>query len=108
MVSTALVLAGHGSHITLETAGLVWSHVDALRSMGAADEVTAAFWKEQPSFQTVFNSLAAQDITVVPLFTAQGYFTQTVIPTEMGLAGTITHRDGRIIRYTRTLNEHPN
>jgi len=107
MVSTALVLAGHGSHITPETAGLVWSHVDALRSMGAADEVTAAFWKEQPSFQTVFNSLAAQDITVVPLFTAQGYFTQTVIPAEMGLTGGITHRDGRIIRYTRTLNEHP-
>jgi sirohydrochlorin cobaltochelatase len=43
----------------------------------------------------------------VPLFTAQGYFTQTVIPAEMGLAGAITERDGRIIRYTRTLGEHP-
>ncbi len=107
MVTTALVLAGHGSHITPETAGLVWSHVDALRMMGIADEVTGAFWKEQPSFQTVFNTLVAQDITVVPLFTAQGYFTQTVIPAEMGLTGAITHRAGRIIRYARTLNEHP-
>src|SRR5438128_2234908 len=106
-MKTALVLAGHGSHISPETAGLVWSHVDALRALNVADEVTAAFWKEMPSFHTVFDSLEATDITVVPLFTAQGYFTQTVIPTEMGLTGAITQRDGRIIRYTRTLSEHP-
>ncbi len=104
---TALVLAGHGSHITPETAGLVWRLVDALRSMGVADEVTAAFWKEQPSFSTALSSLTSTDITVVPLFTAQGYFTQTVIPAEMKLDGPITRRDGRIIRYARTLNEHP-
>lgn len=106
-MKTALVLAGHGSHISSETAGLVWQHVDALRAMNIADEVTAAFWKEMPSFHTVFDSLDATDITVVPLFTAQGYFTQTVIPTEMGLSGAITERDGRTIRYARTLSEHP-
>ncbi|MBI1279229.1 MAG: hypothetical protein GC179_13970 [Anaerolineaceae bacterium] len=106
-MKTALVLAGHGSHISPETAGLVWQHVDALRAMNIADEVTAAFWKEMPSFHTVFASLEATDITVVPLFTAQGYFTQTVIPAEMGLTGVITERDGRTIRYARTLSEHP-
>ncbi len=106
-MTTALVLAGHGSHISPETAGLVWQHVDALRAMHIADEVTAAFWKEMPSFHTVFASLEATDITVVPLFTAQGYFTQTVIPTEMGLSGQLTERDGRSIRYARTLSEHP-
>lgn len=104
---TALVLAGHGSHISPNTAGLVWEQVDRLRALNIADEVTAAFWKEMPSFHMVFNSLEATDITVVPLFTAQGYFTQTVIPAEMGLTGTITERDGRTIRYTRTLGEHP-
>lgn len=55
----------------------------------------------------MFNTLTADDITIVPLFTAQGYFTQTVIPAEMGLEGAITRRDGRTIRYTRTLSEHP-
>jgi sirohydrochlorin cobaltochelatase len=104
---TALVLAGHGSHISPHTGGLVWNQVDELRALNIADEVTAAFWKEMPSFHTVFDSLEANDITVVPLFTAQGYFTQTVIPAEMGLDGPITHRCGRTIRYTRTLSEHP-
>jgi sirohydrochlorin cobaltochelatase len=107
LATTALVLAGHGSHISPQTAGLVWKHVDSLRAANVADEVTAAFWKEAPSFHRVFDALTATDITVVPLFTAQGYFTQTVIPTEMGLSGPITHSDGRILRYARTLSEHP-
>jgi sirohydrochlorin cobaltochelatase len=74
--------------------------------MNVADEVTAAFWKEVPSFYSVFHTLTADDITIVPLFTARGYFTQTVIPAEMRLTGTITERDGKVIRYTRTLGEH--
>jgi sirohydrochlorin cobaltochelatase len=106
-VSTALVLAGHGSHISPRTAGLVWEHVDGLRALGLADEVTAAFWKEAPSFHQVLRSLTATDVTIVPLFTAQGYFTQTVIPAEMGLDSPLMIRNGRIIRYTRTLSEHP-
>lgn len=82
-MTTALVLAGHGSHISANTAAIVWETVDALRRLNVADEVTAAFWKEMPSFATVFDGLEASDITVVPLFTAQGYFTRTVIPAEM-------------------------
>jgi sirohydrochlorin cobaltochelatase len=107
MTHTALILAGHGSHISPETAGIVWEQVDKLRALHVADEVTAAFWKEMPSFHQVIGTLAADDITIVPLFTAQGYFTQTVIPAEMGLTGTLTQRDGRTIRYAPTLSEHP-
>lgn len=111
-MTTAIVLAGHGSHITPETAGVVWSHVDRLRAMRVADEVTAAFWKEAPSFHQVLGTLEADDVTIVPLFTAQGYFTQTVIPIEMGLphpnpSPNIGRAAGRTIRYTRTLSEHP-
>jgi sirohydrochlorin cobaltochelatase len=107
MPKTALILAGHGSHISPETAGIVWQQVDQLRVLNVADEVTAAFWKETPSFHQVIDTLSADDITIVPLFTAQGYFTQTVIPAEMGLSGRLTERDGRTIRYTPTLSEHP-
>lgn len=103
----ALILAGHGSHISPNTAGLVWGHVDRLRALGAADEITAAFWKEMPSFAAVMNTLTAQDVTIIPLFTAHGFFTQSVIPTEMGLMGALTERDGRVIRYTPPLHEHP-
>ncbi len=106
-MKTALVLAGHGSHISPDTAGVVWEQVDKLRALGVADEVTAAFWKETPSFHQVIDTLIAEDVTIVPLFTAQGYFTRTVIPAEMGLEGAVTQRDGRTLRYTPTLSEHP-
>lgn len=104
---TALILAGHGSHISPNTAGLVWRHVDHLRARGVADEITAAFWKEKPSFATVLNTLMAQDVTIIPLFTSRGFFTQGVIPAEMGLTGDLTVRDGRFIRYAPPLHEHP-
>ncbi|MBI5958254.1 MAG: hypothetical protein HY866_05955 [Chloroflexi bacterium] len=104
---TALILAGHGSHLSPHTAGLVWRYVDRLRVLGVADEITACFWKEPPSFHGVLNTVQAQDVIVVPLFTAQGYFTQTVIPAEMGLSGAVTIRDGRTIWYAPTLGEHP-
>ena len=104
---TALIILGHGSHISPNTAQVVWDAVDNLRKIGVADEITGAFWKEQPSFRAVLSSISATDITLVPLFTAQGYFTQTVIPTEMGLTGQITQQDGRIIRYAQPPVYHP-
>lgn len=100
-MSTALVLLGHGSHISPNTAAVVWEAVDTLRALGIADEITAGFWKEQPSLSRVLHTLAAADITLLPMFTAQGYFTRQVIPAEMGL-------DTRgAIRMTKTLGEHP-
>ncbi len=104
---TALIILGHGSHISPNTAQVVWDAVDSLRKIGVADEIAGAFWKEQPSFRSVLSSIRATDITLVPLFTAQGYFTQTVIPAEMGLTGQITHKDGRIIRYAQPPVYHP-
>ena len=87
MSGAALVLAGHGSHISARTAGVVWGYVDALRALGVADEITACFWKEPPAFSQVLDTLESAQVVVVPLFTASGYFTRQVIPMEMGLQG---------------------
>lgn len=98
-MSTGLVLLGHGSHISPNTAAVVWEAVDALRALGIADEITAGFWKEQPAFSRVLHTLNATDITLLPMFTAQGYFTRQVIPAEMSLTNAL--------RMTKTLGEHP-
>jgi sirohydrochlorin cobaltochelatase len=103
---TALVLAAHGSHISPHTAGLVWSYTDQLRAQGVADEITATFWKETPSLHQVLNTIVSDQIVVVPMFTAAGYFSSQVVPAEMGLEGEITHHAGRTIYYTRTIGEH--
>ena len=53
MTDSALILAGHGSHVSPNTAGVVWSYVDRLRALGTAPEVTACFWKEPPALNQV-------------------------------------------------------
>ena len=104
---TALLLAGHGSHISPNTAGLVWSYVDQLRADGAADEVGACFWKEPPSFRHALGNLCSETVVVVPVLAADGYFARTVIPSEMGLEGPLTRVGRRRIHYTRPLGLHP-
>lgn len=103
----ALILAGHGSHISPETGGLVWRYVDRLRLTGVVDEVTAALWKEPPSFAQAIETISAPQVTIVPLFTSRGFFTQRVIPGEMGLTGELTIRNGKEIRYAAPLHDHP-
>lgn len=82
-MSQALVVAAHGSHVSPHTAEPAWQVVDALRRTGLWAEVTAAFWKEQPSFGTVLEGLAANEVTIVPLFSSEGYFSQQVLPAEL-------------------------
>jgi len=102
----ALILAGHGSHISANTAGVVWDCVDRLRRLGIADEITACFWKEAPAFSQVLDTVEAEDVVVVPLFTARGYFTGEVLPSEMGLEGPLTEQRKRRIHLTPTIGEH--
>ena len=107
MSGTALILAGHGSHVSANTAGIVWSAVDRLRRWGVADEITACFWKEAPAFSNALDTVEAENVVIAPVFTARGYFTSEVIPTEFGLAGNPTIRAGKTIHLTRPLGEHP-
>ncbi len=107
MSGVALVLAGHGSHISANTAGIVWGYVDRLRRMGVADEITACFWKEPPAFSQVLAALESTQVVIVPLFTANGYFTSQVIPTEMGLRGPTTRIGDKRVFCTAPLGEHP-
>ncbi len=81
--------------------------IDAIRALGYFDEVTCAFWKEAPALHRVLDTLNADEITIVPLFTSQGYFTKVVLPAELGLDGALTVRDGRTIRYTEPIGQHP-
>lgn len=106
-MSIALVLAGHGSHLSPNTAGVVWNYVDQLRQRGIVDEVTAAFWKEHPEFSQVLKTLTSETVIVIPLFTASGYFSQQIIPFEMQLTGNITKLDNRTVYYMLPIGEHP-
>ncbi len=106
-MSTALVLAGHGSHLNARSSEAVRAHARALATSGAWDEVLVAFWKEEPSLARALDGCTASGVTVVPVFMSEGYFTGEVIPAEMGLDGPVTRREGRTVRVTRPVGVHP-
>lgn len=58
----------------------------------------------------VFDLVAGDTIYVVPLFISEGYFTEEVIPRELGLEGpapSVTRRGSRTIHYCSPVGTHP-
>ncbi|HCV00365.1 MAG TPA: cobalamin biosynthesis protein CbiX [Dehalococcoidia bacterium] len=106
-MSKALLLAGHGSHLNSRSSEAVRAHARKLASTGVWDEVRVAFWKEEPSLARALDGCVAEDVTVVPVFMSEGYFTSDVIPTEMDLEGPVTRRRGRTVRCTDPVGVHP-
>ena len=106
----ALIIIGHGSHLNAESSAPVYAHAAAIRRTGVFDEVRECFWKEEPSMREVFDLVEADEVYVVPLFISEGYFTEEVIPRELGLSGpapSVTRRPGRTIHYTKPVGTHP-
>jgi len=99
----ALVIVGHGSHLGVDSSLPVYEHAGRIRETGEFDEVVECFWKEEPSMRHVLDTVEAQDVFVVPAFISEGYFTQQVIPRELGLTGPVTRKGGKTIRYAGPL-----
>ncbi len=51
----------------------------------------------------VLDTVESDEVFVVPAFISEGYFTQQVIPRELGLDGPITHKGDKTIRYAGPL-----
>ena len=99
----ALVIVGHGSHLNGDSSLPVYEHAARIRETGEFDEVVECFWKEEPAMRHVLDTVESEDVCVVPAFISEGYFTQQVIPRELGLEGSVTKKSGKAIRYAGPL-----
>ena len=81
----ALVLVGHGSTLNADSAAPTYQHADELRRRGLFRQVLECFWKLEPSLAGVLRGVYARRVFLVPLFISEGYFTEEVIPRELGL-----------------------
>lgn len=109
----ALVLLGHGSTMNAESAATTHQHAAELRRRGVFAQVLTGFWKEHPAFCAVLRGVHVPRVFVVPLFISEGYFTEEVIPRELGLAvrgqtefPRVQNRDGREIHYCGPAGTH--
>jgi sirohydrochlorin cobaltochelatase len=104
---TALVIVGHGSTTNPDSSEPNHLMADSIRARKIFDEVRCCFWKEEPSMREILHSVSCPNVYVVPNFISEGYFTQTVIPRELGLTGEITQLEGKTIRYCQPVGNHP-
>jgi sirohydrochlorin cobaltochelatase len=93
----AVVLVGHGSTLNAESSAPTYQHADELRRRGVFGQVLEAFWKLEPSLASVLRAAFAPRVFVVPLFISEGYFTEEVIPRELGFP----FKDGHYARVQR-------
>jgi len=110
----ALVLIGHGSTVSAESAAPVYQHAAALRSRALFGQVHEAFWKQTPRLQEVVSGLAAQRIFLVPMFISAGYFSEEVIPQALGFSreqngslNRVQQRGGQTLYYCHPIGTHP-
>jgi sirohydrochlorin cobaltochelatase len=82
----ALVLVGHGSTLNADSSAPTYQHGDELRRRKLFAEVIECFWKLEPGIAGVMRGVFAPRVFVVPLFISAGYFTEEVIPRELGLS----------------------
>jgi sirohydrochlorin cobaltochelatase len=110
---SALILLGHGSTVNPDSSAPTLLHADEIRRRGAFAEVACAFWKEEPSFRQVLDMVESPEVYIVPNFISEGYFTQKIIPRELGLEGPVTRlpaRPGmpaRTLKYCDPAGSHP-
>jgi sirohydrochlorin cobaltochelatase len=103
----ALLLLGHGSTLNADSSAPTYQHAEEIRRRNLFAEVHVAFWKEEPNFRQALHQTQCRKVYVVPNFISSGYFTEQVIPRELGLTGPTTHLDGQDIFYCQPVGQHP-
>jgi len=110
----ALVLVGHGSTVNADSATPTIQHADELRRRNIFSQVQETFWKEEPYLAQVLRGIFPPRVFIVPLFISDGYFTEEVIPRELGFCAKgqtefsrVQQRGGQTLHYCRPVGTHP-
>src|SRR5271163_2184073 len=93
----ALLLLGHGSTLNADSSAPTYQHAEEIRRRGVFAEVHVAFWKEEPNFRQALRLTQRRQVYVVPNFISSGYFTEQIIPRELGLSGLVSRVEDRSV-----------
>ena len=109
----ALVLIGHGSILNAESAAPTYQHADELRRRGLFRQVVECFWKLEPGLAGALRGVYARRVFLVPLFISEGYFTEELIPRELGLCAPgqisfdrVQRRGEQVLHYCGPVGTH--
>lgn len=113
----ALILIAHGSTLNAGSGAPTFQQADELRRRALFAEVRVGFWKQEPSIASALDGVSAPRVFVVPFCISDGWFTEQVIPRELGLRSPdspadspfprVRARSGQVLRYCRAVGSHP-
>jgi sirohydrochlorin cobaltochelatase len=103
----ALLLLGHGSTVNADSSAPTYQHAEEIGRRRLFAEVCVGFWKEEPNFRQALRQTQRRRVYVVPNFISSGYFTEQIVPRELGLEGEITRRENQEIIYCEPVGLHP-
>jgi sirohydrochlorin cobaltochelatase len=106
----AVVLLGHGTTLNENSAAPVYQHAAELRRRNMFAEVQEAFWKQEPKVTEVLSKLTNARVFIVPLFISEGYFSDQVIPRELGFPistnGRMLGKPDQMLFYCKPIGTH--
>jgi sirohydrochlorin cobaltochelatase len=105
--NAALLLLGHGSTLNADSSAPTYQHAEEIRRRGIFADVQVGFWKEEPNFRQALRQTNCARVFVVPNFISSGYFTEQVIPRELGLDGPVTRIGAQEVFYCPAVGLHP-
>ena len=94
----ALMLVGHGSLFGPDSSMPIQNCADALRESDQFAQVAVAFWKEEPYVWNCLHGIHPKRAFIVPFFISEGYFTDDVIPRELGFPADEQNEKPRILK----------
>jgi sirohydrochlorin cobaltochelatase len=103
----ALLLLGHGSTLNADSSAPTYQHAEEIRRRNVFAEVHVAFWKEEPNFRQALRQTQRRQVYVVPNFISSGYFTEQIIPRELGLNGPVTRLGNQDVFYCDAVGLNP-
>lgn len=104
-----VALVGHGTDRHARSDQATRDHAARIDGLDRYAEVCALFLDEAPTVGDLTEQVAAEEITVVPVFVADGHHTTADIPQSFGHPGVgrTAAIDGRRIHYTRAVGTEP-
>ena len=102
------MVLGHGTVQNADSASSVYRQAAELRRRKIFAGVREAFWKQEPQIKTVLPEIITPRVFIAPLFISEGYFSDEVIPRELGFASghsTITTQHSTIF-YCQPVGSH--
>lgn len=110
----ALVVVGHGSTLNADSGAPVYQHAGALRGRRLFAQVLEGFWKQEPRVTAVLRDVSTPRVFIIPLFISDGYFSDEVIPRELGFGENgppgscrLQPRGSQTLFYCRAVGSHP-